>query len=79
MAFMSHILTAVFENGILRPDQPLKLPDGSRVEITVRPTGDVLSQHGAALADFDQVCGEIVIPPEAHRMSREEMYQSRTK
>ncbi|HEY7545284.1 MAG TPA: antitoxin family protein [Blastocatellia bacterium] len=33
---MSHKITAIYENGILRPLAPLELPDNSRVEIEVR-------------------------------------------
>ncbi|MEW6213521.1 MAG: antitoxin family protein [Acidobacteriota bacterium] len=33
---MSQKITAIYENGILRPLTPLELPDHSRVEIEVR-------------------------------------------
>jgi predicted DNA-binding antitoxin AbrB/MazE fold protein len=37
---MSHKITAIYENGILRPLTPLELPDHSRVEIEVRKVVD---------------------------------------
>jgi predicted DNA-binding antitoxin AbrB/MazE fold protein len=33
---MSHTITAIYENGILRPLSPLDLPEQSQVEIDVR-------------------------------------------
>lgn len=75
---MTCLIHATVSGGLLRPDHPLSLPEGSRVELTIRSAADAVP-HAAALADFDQVCSEIVIPPEAHRMTREEMYRSRTR
>lgn len=34
---MGNHFDAIYENGVLRPLQPLELPDQSRVEVTVRP------------------------------------------
>ncbi|MDZ4720426.1 MAG: antitoxin family protein [Roseiflexaceae bacterium] len=33
---MDHTITAVYENGVLRPLQPLSLPEHTQVEIDVR-------------------------------------------
>ncbi len=74
---MTCLVHATVSGGLLRPDHPLGLPEGSRVQLSIRSVSDA-ARHAAALADFDQVCSEIVIPPETHRMTREEMYQSRT-
>ena len=36
---MSQVIQAVFENGVLRPTQPVNLPDNCQVEIEVRAVG----------------------------------------
>lgn len=33
---MSHQFAAIFENGVLRPEQPLDLANGQRVTVTIR-------------------------------------------
>ena len=37
---MSQTITAVYENGVLRPLTPLALPDHARVELDVRPIAE---------------------------------------
>jgi predicted DNA-binding antitoxin AbrB/MazE fold protein len=36
---MSQRITAVVEDGVLRPTEPLGLPNGTRVELTIAETG----------------------------------------
>lgn len=35
-ATRTHTIRAIYQNGVLRPDKPLDLPDGEEVEVTVR-------------------------------------------
>lgn len=53
---MSETITAVYENGVLRPLTPLKLPDRSRVRLhiersEVAPTDSVFDLIGAFSSD----------------------------
>jgi predicted DNA-binding antitoxin AbrB/MazE fold protein len=38
---MSQTITAVYENGVLRPLTPLALPEHARVELAVRPVEEL--------------------------------------
>lgn len=37
---MSTVVEAVYENGMLRPAEPLVLPEGTRVRLTMAPAGE---------------------------------------
>ena len=37
---MTTTIQATFENGVLKPKEPLTLPEGTEVELTIRPVGD---------------------------------------
>jgi predicted DNA-binding antitoxin AbrB/MazE fold protein len=60
---MSITLSAIYENGVFHPTEPVALPDGSRVEITLRthdagasPTAEAAPLAGlAALATSQPV------------------------
>jgi predicted DNA-binding antitoxin AbrB/MazE fold protein len=46
---MDYTITAVYENGVLRPLQPLSLPEHTQVELDVRPIGapETVAAHRA--------------------------------
>ena len=46
---MSQIVTAIYEDGVLKPDQPLALPPSSRVRLTVDTLAN--GSSGPAAAD----------------------------
>lgn len=37
---MSTVVEAVYENGMLKPVQPLSLPEGMRVRLTIAPAAE---------------------------------------
>jgi predicted DNA-binding antitoxin AbrB/MazE fold protein len=41
---MSLTIEAVYENGVLRPDQPLPLKEHERVKVTIQAAGSVATQ-----------------------------------
>lgn len=57
---MNEQITAIVENGILRPTKPLELPDGTRVELTLsravpelrgpKPTAEIKAKVAAIVA-----------------------------
>jgi predicted DNA-binding antitoxin AbrB/MazE fold protein len=48
---MTLTIEAVYENGVLKPTQPLPLPDQARVRLTLETTEDALARvrHSAGL------------------------------
>jgi len=55
---MTKTLTAVYENGVLRPSEPLPLGEGERVEVTVT-TGEDAARH----AELVKALAEIAALP----------------
>ncbi len=52
---MSQTITAIFENGLLRPTQPLELPEASRVRVTVEVLEENPGQKAANLAALEDL------------------------
>jgi len=50
---MSKTIDAVYENGVFRPLEPVKLPEGKQVHVTVPDEAAKIQQRVAALAAFD--------------------------
>jgi predicted DNA-binding antitoxin AbrB/MazE fold protein len=51
---MNQNIQAIYENGILRPLQPLDLPENKIVEIDVRDVSETDSDKEKWLEDFDE-------------------------
>jgi hypothetical protein len=57
---MSHVVEATYENGVLKPDEPLPLRDREKVRVTVEP----LAAGGHSVLDIPPVdLGEMLRPP----------------
>src|SRR5437762_5082246 len=69
---MTMTVRAVFEGGVLRPEQPLALDEGETVEVTVvktkpaGPTGDdeIARRLGAAKTVAEWVAATKLLPPD---------------
>ncbi len=51
---MIHNIQAIYQNGILRPLQPLNLPENKIVEIDVRDVSETDSDKEKWLKEFDE-------------------------
>lgn len=47
---MTRVVKAIFENGVLRPLEPLELPERSEVELTIRARDQWAKDFGEFLA-----------------------------
>jgi predicted DNA-binding antitoxin AbrB/MazE fold protein len=56
---MSHIVNATYENGVLRPDQPLPIKDQEKVRVTV----ERLNQKSHSVLDIRPISLGNVISP----------------
>ena len=71
---MSHVVEAVYENGILRPEQPLPLTNRQRVRLVVERLG----RESHSVLDIPPVSlGEIINPLQADRDLLGEMLEGR--
>lgn len=50
---MSKTIEAVYENGVFRPLEPVMLPEGKRVQVTVPDAESEIKQRLAALDAFE--------------------------
>ena len=56
---MSKIIEAIYERGVFRPLEPVSLPEGEHVQVTI-PEPDAAKQRRlAALDAFDGACVEL--------------------
>jgi predicted DNA-binding antitoxin AbrB/MazE fold protein len=56
---MSKVIEAVYENGVFRPLEPVLLPEGKHVHVTVPDLPAARQQRLAALNEFEAVCTEL--------------------
>jgi predicted DNA-binding antitoxin AbrB/MazE fold protein len=73
---MNQLISAVYENGVLLPDQPLDLPNGTRMRILLEPleSSDDLDR---AWEEWDQLCDEVRLDASATRLTREQLHERR--
>ena len=56
---MSKMIEAVYENGVFRPLEPVTLPEGEHVQVTMPDLNAVRQQRLAALDTFDATCTDL--------------------
>ena len=56
---MSKVIEAVYENGVFLPLEPVVLPEGEHVQVTVPDLNAVQQRRLAALATFDAACADL--------------------
>jgi predicted DNA-binding antitoxin AbrB/MazE fold protein len=56
---MSKVIEAVYENGVFRPLEPVQLPEGEHVQVTVPDLPAAWQRRLAALDAFEAACTEL--------------------
>ena len=56
---MGKVIEAVYENGVFRPLEPVRLPEGERVHVTVQDLTAAQQRRLAALEAFDAACTDL--------------------
>ena len=56
---MSKVIEAVYENGVFRPLEPVLLPEGEHVHVTVPDLPAARQRRLAALDAFEAACTEL--------------------
>ena len=64
-------ITATFEDGVLKPTQPLNLPDHSQVRITIEPLEEGVQEKLAALENLWRISK---VHSEEH-LTREQLHE----
>ena len=72
---MTQTITATFEDGVLKPAQPLDLPDHTHVRLTIEPliNGKTVEERLAALDDLMKIAK----PHPGPHLTRDELNERR--
>jgi predicted DNA-binding antitoxin AbrB/MazE fold protein len=72
---MVHTITATFEDGVLKPAQPLDLPEHAQVRLTVEPLVTELTTE-ERLAALDNLM-RLAKPHSGPHLTRDELHERR--
>ena len=56
---MSKTIEAVYENGVFRPLEPVMLPEGEHVQVSLPDVAAEIQRRLAVLDAFDTTCGDL--------------------
>jgi predicted DNA-binding antitoxin AbrB/MazE fold protein len=73
---MSQLINAVYENGVLKPEQPLDLPSGALVRVFVEPL-DEQAKRQKAWDDLQRLHKEHPINSGGDRLTRDQLHERR--
>ena len=74
---MTQIVTATFDQGVLRPDAPIQLAAGARVRLIVEPINSQSVNPGEALDELDRLCEEVPIDSGGEKLTRDQLHERR--
>lgn len=72
---MAWVVTATFENGVLKPEQKLELAPGARVRLIVESLHGPAEDREKAWQEFDQLCEEISVDSGSEKMTRDQLHE----
>jgi predicted DNA-binding antitoxin AbrB/MazE fold protein len=72
---MHQMITAIFENGMLKPDQRLDLPEQAHVRLIVDTLDGLPFAAQGALAALDRLCEESPICSTGPRLTRDQLHE----
>ena len=70
-------ITATFEDGVLKPHEPLQLLPQSRVRLSIQPLAEVEgeSSQSAAWSTVEQLWRDTAIDSRGERLTREQLHE----
>ncbi len=71
---MNQIVTATFENGLLKPHEPLNLSPGSKVRLIVEPLGEAEAAE-RDWQELEKLWEETSVDSGGQRMTRDELHE----
>jgi predicted DNA-binding antitoxin AbrB/MazE fold protein len=74
---MSQIVTAIFENGLLKPDVQLHLSPGARVRLTVEPIEAVPASNDRAWEELEELWEAALGDSNGKRFTRDQLHDRR--
>lgn len=75
---MSHIITAVVENGMLKPDEPLNLPPQTSVRLLiVGPVPPLSDAEEKSWQELEQLWDEASVDSGGVHLTRDQLHERR--
>lgn len=71
---MTNLFHATVIDGVLKPDEPLPLPDGSRVRVTIEGMSPPDAKRDQRFNAFLKYCVEHPVYSNGQKFNREELY-----
>ena len=72
---MTQIVTGTYEDGVLKLDEALAVPAGSRVRVIVDTSEAPSTTVTQALDELDRLCDEFPIVAGGPRLTRDELHE----
>lgn len=72
---MIQIVTGVFENGIVKPDEEIHLPPGTRVRLIVEPLESIEERDPED--ELDRLCREFPVHSQEPHLTRDQLHERR--
>jgi predicted DNA-binding antitoxin AbrB/MazE fold protein len=79
-AIMDHSVDAKFEDGVFKPDRPLDIPAGTRVQLIINYLDDwptAPEEREQAAQELEQLWDEISIDSGGERLTRDQLHERR--
>jgi predicted DNA-binding antitoxin AbrB/MazE fold protein len=74
---MEQVVTAIFEDGVLKPDVPLGLAPHTRVRLTFEPLPSSASTEDSNWDELERLWDEVSIDSGGVRPTRDELHERR--
>ncbi|HUG91221.1 MAG TPA: antitoxin family protein [Planctomycetaceae bacterium] len=71
---MTQIVSAIYENGVLRPETELQLVRGARVRLVIDECDSCPDRIQGVWEDFERLCDEAPVDTGGHRLTRDELH-----
>ena len=74
---MSHVITATFVDGVLKPEQELDLASGTKVRLILELWDDVSARQQDACDELDRLCDECPVDSGGPHLTRDQLHERR--
>lgn len=74
---MAQFFLATFEDGVLKPHEPLPIPPHTQVRVTVEVLEQSTQKSREAWESIERLCRDFPIDSEGNRMTREQLHERR--
>ncbi len=72
---MNQVITAMFADGVLKPDQELSLAAGTRVRLRLESTEEPTGLREQACLDLDRLCDVVPIVSNGPHLTRDQLHE----